>query len=105
MNTSKAGRVVNNRLSTGNVDMHAFDLSLCKLGLLRSINTTNSGTYQSHHDVVQEVMEGEETPMIERSRKETSKLEDRNKHYASLAKKVAQPLFPYPEGSATYETI
>ena len=45
------------------VDMRNFDSSAQKLGLLRSIQTGSTGTYSSQ-DVVQEVVDDDETPHL-----------------------------------------
>ena len=47
------------------VDMSNFESSAQKLGLLRSIQTSQTGgAYSSSHDVVQEVVESDESPML-----------------------------------------
>ena len=45
------------------VDMRNFDSSAQKLGLLRSIQTGSTGPYSSH-DVVQEVVDDDESPQL-----------------------------------------
>ena len=62
--------------------------------MLRNIKTT--GSYSQ--DVVQEVAEGEETPLI---KKNNFSPDSRSFAWKPATKMSAQPLFPYPEGSVT----
>ena len=56
------------------------------------------GAYK--HEIVQEVVDGEETPMIKKRHRE-----DFQKKIGQITHVPVTPLFHLPEGSINYETI
>ena len=92
------------------IDMKQFDKSLDKLGLIRSLHTSVS-VYPP--DVVQEVVEGEETPLIRRNAKNQTSTQSKNPVTQESVvvvepipkRKYAKPLFPVMDGSVNIETI
>ena len=63
------------------------------------------------HQIVEEVADGEETPMIKNTQKKHTSIKNflekghEMKSQASSRQTSVQPLFPLPEGSISYETV
>ena len=79
-------------------DLSEEELDKLKIAWL---NMKMHGSTKYSPEIVQEVMEGEETPIITKNRRgDKGRMSLRTR--SQFSKEFAQPLFPYPEGNASY---